>query len=124
MTITIGNILELIPAFNALNEQSKFLSAKAKWNLALNIKRCGEVARSFEEQRIECFKKHAPIGAQKIQPSDSGWDGYQKEVGELLKVETDTKILRFAFDEIVRDDLQISSDLIAQLEPLLDGKPE
>lgn len=122
--MTIQQILNLAPALRALNEQSKNLSAKAKWNLAVNLKRASEVAADFEKQRLEIFAATAPAGANEIKPTDSGWGEYIKKCDELLAVETDVKILRFQFDEIVRDDLQITSDLIAQLAPLLDGVPE
>jgi len=121
--MTIADTLNLLSAFVALNEQSKRLNAKSKWNLAMNLTRCREVAKAFEEQRLEIFRRHAE-GSTEIKPEDTEFEAYKAEVEALLKVDTDAKILHFEFADIVRDDLEISSELIAQLESVLEGKPE
>ena len=122
--MTISTIIGLIPVFNELNKVSQFLSAKAKWSLAINIKRSSEIGVEWEKQRSELFKKHAPVNATEIKPSDEGYEKFIEECKSLLSVETDVKLLSFSFLDIVRDDLEITSDLIIKLEPLLVDTPE
>lgn len=121
--MTVSEIIQLNNAFASLNGVSGKLSAKAKWNLAMNLKRCAEVAKTFEEQRVAVFKKFASEGANELKVTDEGFPGYKKEIEEMLAVESDTKLLRFDFSDIVKDDLEVPSDVIAALEPILDGIP-
>lgn len=122
--MTLAQIITLHRAFGELSAVSAKLSAKAKWNLAMNLKRAADVAEAFEGHRVAIFRTHAPECVTELKPGDTGWDGYKADVEALLAVESETTLLRFQFSDLVRDDLEIDSRLLLALEPLMDGVPD
>lgn len=121
--MTVNAIINLIRPLTELDNLKLPLSAKVRWNMMRNLKACSEVAKQFDEQKLEVINRLSP-DAGKIEPDHPSYPEAVKTMQEILDVETDTKLLKFPVADIMRDDLPIQASLILALEPLIEGSLE
>lgn len=118
--MTIANIINITPSLNKLSEFAT-LPAKLRWNLSRNLKTCNEVAKDFDEQRIAIVKRHAG-DKESLEPGTDEHAAAVKEIEELMAVESEVKLLRFAASDIVKDDVPVPAALIAAIDQLIEGE--
>lgn len=119
--MTIRQILSIQPALNALVKFPE-LSAKVRWRLSRNLLTCAEVQEGFDNHKNEIIIRLGK-GKSEVLPKDPEFAAINKEINDLLSVESEVKLLSFPFSELVTDTVAVPADVLAALDRLIEGSP-